>query len=67
MNLITPHPIPDQHRLAKATDATINRVIQLIRDDLAPPSRLKLAGVPPLSQLEAERRRRVRLREAGAS
>ena len=67
MNGSTPHPVLTERRLAHVHDNTLRRMIELCHTATIPGDRLRLAGVPPLARLEAERRRRERAQEASAS
>jgi hypothetical protein len=64
---VNPHAAPDPDRIARIHDATLARLIALRRAGDVPPSRLRLAGVPPLTVLEHERRRREHSRLEAAS
>jgi hypothetical protein len=56
--LVNPHPIPNSVRMYRVDDHILNDLIVLHRAGTVPGSRLRLAGIPPLVTLEAERQRR---------
>jgi hypothetical protein len=62
-----PHFAPGPRRLARILDDTLDDLIHLRRSPDVPDSRLRLAGVPPLLVLEAERQRCVRTHPEHAS
>jgi hypothetical protein len=53
-----PHPTPDEHRLAQASERTLRDVIRLHRGRQVPSERLAAAGVPPLRAVLLELGRR---------
>jgi hypothetical protein len=61
------HPVPDRVRLTHILDETLTRTLSLRRAGVAAVSRLRPAGVPPLTALESERRRRLAARSEAAA
>jgi hypothetical protein len=64
---VNPHFAPGPRRLTRILDGTLDDLIRLRRSADVPDSRLRLAGVPPLLVLKAERQRRVRTHGERAS
>jgi hypothetical protein len=52
------HPVPDETRLSRILDQTLDGMIAIHRSAAAPPARIALAGIPDLVVLETERQRR---------
>lgn len=63
----TPHPVPDQQRLANRRDETLGDLIVLVEGRRVFAARLRQAGIPILWTLKVEQRRRERTRQAAAS
>jgi hypothetical protein len=63
----SPHPAPDPLRLSQVLDQTLDTLILLHVAGAVLSERLDAAGVPPLADLEQERRRREASRFVVAS
>ena len=57
--IVNPHPVPSRTRLSQVDDRILRDLITLHRTMLVPLPRPHLAGIPPLAELEGERRRRA--------